>query len=355
MVYSSAYPIYHYFNNTGGDIYYYISASDGTPVTNSPSWPIIYSGKISPVNNDLTITIDIAPIVREYLDVFYEKIMTDSFGVKELPASGLIKSMNQFAVFSSNNRSSWYNVKYDYNTDYISELADIDYLNDPIDFNIDPRQSLFFSAYNTDVNGFVSYTFNFSDGTGFSSTNNGNNNADIQYIAYKIGDLKPLNPGEYIKVEAEDFSDTGNPVVVRTDTYTVVEPCPNNFVLYYVNKYGGLDSLLCRGKYVESWNPAQTDVRIYKDRTNRQESEQKRIFQEITHQWQLNTGFLKWENMKKIDHIIYSPKVFLHDLNADTITSVMITDTQYGMKYRLNGDKPFYTINVAESQKQIRM
>lgn len=319
MSYSLAQPIYHTFDS--GVTNYTVQFYNGT------EYLTIFTGKIDLITEDGTVDIDFSDLFAQYIDVFYEHIDFNVTGIQALPQVNNIKSFQNFVVSDGVNRED-YNVRYNYNTDYISEIPDGERINDPIDNRIDPRQLLLSSAYNV-----ADYAWSL--------------NGEIQ------GAVAPASRAEVnlysIRLRDIDLA-PGDIVSDYYHNYRVVTECPHRYALYYVNKKGGLDSLLCYGRQVESWQSDRTQVRLYADRSNRKTFENQYIYQEIDKQYQLNTGLLSDDNARKIDNLIYSPKVFIHDLQEDTITSCVITDNSYTMKSRRNDARVFYTINVQESK-----
>lgn len=335
MVYSCNYPIWVTFDiSDNASVSYNIQVNGNS----------VYNGTISAFDTSITsVRIDISNICREYLETFYEDIIQNDFSNTVIvPVHGNVGTSINVIVYGNEPDIPVFSgtVVYDYNTDYISELNDVRYLNNPITGFVDVRQKIPVSASSVNSSGNFEY---YRNGTLISSpaipttTQHTLYWVDVERLGVQVGDTLRFG------IAGGEYSE-----------YTVVESCPHRFVLYYVNKAGGLDAILCGGRYIESWNPDRTDVRIYADRGNRTSFGQKRINAEIDHQWQLNTLFIKKENLDKIDELIYSPKVFIHDLDKDTITSCIITDTQYQVKYTPRYDVPFYTINVKESIKQLR-
>lgn len=338
-VYSCNYPVWHSFDATDNQqITYYIYIGNTQ----------IYTGQVLPYDtSSTTLQIDISEICNEYLDTFYENIEVNGITSGQLASNGLISSIVTFTVRSDSNAGDVvgedvsYNIAYDYNTDYTNIIGDKRLLNDPIDNKVDPRQILFITGYNI-VDATQQYTYQIGQTSDSISITSGEN-TKFQYVGIPLSE-EVLTKGTQITLTMDGFDPY---------SYIVTEPCKNKYVLYYVNKFGGFDSLLMSGKQIESWNPDTTSVRLYNDRGNRRDWEQKKIHIDIDHLFELNTGLLTNEGAAKIDHLIYSPKVLLHDLDKDTITTVLIDNTNYSVKQR-NYDIPQYTITVKESQKQIR-
>lgn len=120
-----------------------------------------------------------------------------------------------------------------------------------------------------------------------------------------------------------------------------------NYALYYVNAYGGWDSLAIRG------NAVQTDKiqsQTYKSKTNGKV----KYLNQITPSWSLNTDSMS--DGSKMHHLLESTQVYLHNLETDEIIPVVITDTSCVYKtYSNQGNTRFhYTINVEAANYKIR-
>lgn len=232
----------------------------------------------------------------------------------------------------------YYTVMYNYNTDYKEEYSDTENLNEPIMFNVDPRQRIFMTSYSEST-------------ILFSALLNGAN-IDSQSLASDVF----INYGINL---AELTLNVGDKIVlsdsIASFEYKVVRPCRNRYALYYVNKYGGLDSFLFEGRVIESYNPSNIDVSLYNDRGNRQDWEQKRIYREIDKQYELHSGFVvSDEYSRRIDNLKNAVKVWIHDLEMDTVTSCLIIDSTFRVEEKRYSGMIQYTVNVKESQKQIR-
>lgn len=134
--------------------------------------------------------------------------------------------------------------------------------------------------------------------------------------------------------------------VVAVQNY-VYKGTNKNYALYYVNAYGGWDSLAIRG------NVTQTDKiqsQTYKNKTNGKV----KYLNTITPSWQLYTDSMN--DGSKMHHLLESTEVYLHNLETDEIIPVVITDSECVYKtYANQGNARFhYTINVEASNYKIR-
>lgn len=133
-------------------------------------------------------------------------------------------------------------------------------------------------------------------------------------------------------------------VAIQDYTYKVTD---KNYALYYVNAHGGWDSLAIRG------NVTQTDniqSQTYKNKTNGKV----KYMTTSTPTWELHTDSMN--DGSKMYHLLESSEVYLHNLETDEITPVVITDSNCVYKtYANQGNTRFhYTINVEASNYKIR-
>lgn len=137
--------------------------------------------------------------------------------------------------------------------------------------------------------------------------------------------------------------------------YKVVDTC-SKYCLYYLNTYGGWDSLLFDGKCVQSAsNNINTFDAEYDNGTI--DFGTTAYLKQKTDKWKLTTKYLTDEQAKMMPLLLDSTKVYLHDLENNTIIPVVINTESYEIKsYRSNNKKLFtYTIDVTNSQlKNIR-
>lgn len=336
MIYACGEPVNHTFQASNGEAIDYTIRLNGTA---------IFNGQIIPYNATLTeVTIDISEVLQEYLETFYEQIPPADLIAASVPVYDGMGTLYTFVVASDSNPNDGadrsYTVGYNYNFEYVSELPDLATINDPVLLDADPRQYVYICGYNAN-GGANTYRYRVNGGAWTSRTIT---STQYQVFGVKLDSLT-LNDGDTVEIAH-----------VETDTsfaYRIVPRCRNRYVLYYVNRAGGLDSMLCSGRDVRSFSPTRTDVKLYHDRSKRREWQNKRIYQEVERRWELNTRLLTDNEADNIDQLIYSPKVWIHDLEADTITSVLIRDTDYTINTFKNNRVFGYTINVAESRDHV--
>lgn len=333
MIYSCAYPINHTLQALDTEPIEYIILLNNVE---------IYVGRVYPSGNTSTVIVDISEVCRQYLEAYYENIAFGDIISEDVPVINGKATIWTFTVQSDSNLTEddyEYTVMYNYNTDYQSQFEDQGNLNEPVLLEADPRQYLFIGGYNVGGANSYSYQVNYEAGQSSDITSN-------LYQLFGVN-LNPLGLAVGDRV-----------ILIQNETsfeYKVVTPCRNRFAVYYVNKNGGFDALLCEGKAIESFNPTRTDIKAFNDRLNRRDFEKTRIYSDIQKRYTLNTGLLTDEGAKRIDHLIYTPKAFIHDLESGTITSCIVESSSFTVKNFRNDRLVQYTFEISESQLYIRL
>ena len=203
-------------------------------------------------------------------------------------------------------------------------------LNDPISNVVDPRQYVFINYLDAYDN--------------LTLHQNGEQIGALDKIcgcAYVVPRDEAVCGEEVwydVKAAGEDILAVQNYIYKSTD---------KNYALYYINAYGGWDSLAIRGNVVQTDN---IQSQTYKNKTNGKV----KYLNQITPSWSLNTGAMS--DGSKMFHLLESTQVYLHNLETDEITPVVITDTSCVYKtYSNQGNTRFYmTINVEAANYKIR-
>lgn len=149
-----------------------------------------------------------------------------------------------------------------------------------------------------------------------------------------------------------DYIDT---VWIGDDTYKVEEPCVIPYVLYYNNPWGGMDWFPVLGRVTVKDNVTQYTIQQNYLNTTL-EFGKTRYLSEIDRSYQLNSGWLKQEESDRMWYLLHSNTVYLHDIKANKIMPVIITDPQMEHKQKTSKNKIInYTFNVQLSQQMERI
>ncbi len=141
---------------------------------------------------------------------------------------------------------------------------------------------------------------------------------------------------------------------LKTTTQLATANTCGDYALYYLNRYGGWDSLLFEGKCTRKYTiSGQTLTQEY-DNNNPLAFGLTNYYSQITPKWELNTGWFSDEQSKVFAfNVVPSPMVFLHNLVEDTIFPVVITNTEVEYKQKTKQNKRInYVLNVTKSQDQ---
>lgn len=230
-------------------------------------------------------------------------------------------------------------------------------LSDPIINLIDNRQFFLYTikagspdAVNTitmKIGNIVVYTFTVS---GYTYYNLVHDMSDATY------------PGEFSYAYSYDFFvdrsvpiDGVNKITVGPSTYYVTNTC-YRYCLYYLNQYGGWDSLLFRGKELKTDDLSRLS---YKKNYVAQSLDyyKTNYLTTIQERWSLNTSFLNNIESDKMINLMASNKIYIHDLVEDFIAPVVITNSNCEHKnYKNQGRKmATYNIEVSASQPKYRV
>lgn len=329
MVYSPHYKIPHTFIATVLDetFTYTVLMDDDI---------VIHTGTI--YGNGGNIEINLASIIRRHIKASYEDLnLNTNTALNSVIVPDSYKTITVESDYNAGNVDINYIVVYDYNTDYISSKADSGYLNRPIYNLVDPRQRIYLSVYNN--------TGNLLN-AGWRTPSGTTQEQSIGQSLYLTTIPREYNSGDKfnLMLNSQDL-----------DLFTVIDECPNRYALYYVNKIGGLDSLLLNGKVIINHSSDKLTARFYDDPISRQDFEYNDLSREIAKRYTLNTFFIDVDKAHLIDELICSNKVWIHNLEEDSITSCTIYETSYSDKdFTTETGLIEYTFNVIESQRYLR-
>lgn len=215
------------------------------------------------------------------------------------------------------------------------------FASDPVQRKIDPRQLLLASMYEVSkvtvqTEGSAPQTQTLYDGDAASGL--------------ACVDTALLSNATAVTISANSTGGSS------TMTYDVVKPCAR-YVLYYVNAFGGWDSLLMAGndKRVDKYTRA-TYKKVYSP-ANLSDRGTVNYRNDIERTISLVTDWLTDEESSRMHHLFGSTNVLLHDLVDDIIRPVTITAKSWTEKtFRNNGAKLVnYQIDVTIAQDFVRL
>lgn len=175
--------------------------------------------------------------------------------------------------------------------------------------------------------------------------------------------------GDYNNDYNDDFLHDGQPgsvyvnlatheakkVNIRTLAYDVVNTC-DRYALYYVNAYGGWDSLLLQGRADEKDTITRKEVTYTYNNRNTHDRARTNYLNEIVKTYTLRTGWLTDAQAAKMWHLLESTNVYLYDIVKKQMHSCIITNAEAPFKtFKGEGGKLVsYELNVELSQGRVR-
>ena len=138
-------------------------------------------------------------------------------------------------------------------------------------------------------------------------------------------------------------------------SYRIANTC-YNYCLFYLNEVGGWDYMLFAGKELQTDKLSRLS---YKKNYVAQSTEFHKVdyLTTINETWSLNTSWLSDIQSSKMGNLLASNRLYLQDLNKQTITPVNITNSSFEHKtYKNQGRKAYtYTVEVSASQPKYRV
>lgn len=328
-----------YFVTLGnGDYYDYEIRKDST------SGAVLYSGRAYKRPGADSVQVRINDVVADYLREQLPALVNSGFTSFALAltvcvaVSGTAKATETF-----------YN---DWSYDPTFNPATMP-LSDPVRATLDPRQRLIFSTLPASS---LTATLTFRDGTtaqvidqiARSADFNNDFNADFSQTA--------TNPqGGAAILDLSQFTGLAS-VSIGGQTWAVLDNACHKYAVYYVNAYGGWDSLLLDGSTTRRDALARHTTKM--DYDNRQQTARgtKDYAIEVSPAWILRTGILTDEESGRMHHLLNSQDVYLCDLSTGAMHPVVLTDDETPHKsYEGNGRTlNQYTFNATLAQQRLR-
>jgi len=312
---------------------------------------------------------------EETSGVIYDGLILDGFGIQNLneilgqyvnptPISFISQlqpdnaSHSTFYIYyTQNDWQTWTNdfVIINYDWSYTNDARSV--LSDPIINLVDNRQFFVYTikAGTPDTQTTITMRIGSIVVTSFQISG---------YTYYNlVQDLSTSTyPGEFTYAYSYDFFvdrsvpiEGVNKITVGPSTYYVTNTC-YKYCLYYLNQYGGWDSLLFRGRELKTDDLARLS---YKKNYVAGSTDFHKVdyLTTIQEKWALNTSFLDDTESSKMINLMASNKIFIHDLEEGYIAPVNITNSNCEHKnYKNQGRKmATYNIEVSASQPKYRI
>lgn len=157
--------------------------------------------------------------------------------------------------------------------------------------------------------------------------------------------------GDTYVVPMADF-----PGAVRVElagrTYIKSGYCPQ-YVLYYLNCYGGWDALPVEGRTVKEDSVTRyTTEKVYNNADPSARGKMN-FLNDIKRTYQFNTGWLNAQQSSRMHNLLNSPSVYVHDMETDFIMPLVLTPSTTEYKEQ-RGVLHSYMIEAELAQERIR-
>ena len=181
----------------------------------------------------------------------------------------------------------------------------------------------------------------------FQTTSIAREKTNVSGIISKI-DVNVRRTLAFSELEAIKVQDTGA-------MYSFADTCAR-YALYYVNAYGGWDTLVMDGIDEERDGLTRHEASRVYDNTDMQNRGTVNYVNEIQKSWTLRTGYLTDEQAGRMHHLLNSVQVYLYEMESGSFLPVVLTGTSTEYKtYRNQGRKLVsYEIQVRLAQDRIR-
>lgn len=220
-------------------------------------------------------------------------------------------------------------------------------LSHPIRAVAAPNQWLVASVVDWDDQRQVNFLLTFADGTERKVTQdlfraadfNSDFNADfaISAGAYNVAGYAALYLGAYAGlVKVQVVYPAATDIILAE--YKVAEQACKRYALYYRNAYGGMDSLLLDGVQRKE-NYARSLITRKVDNSVQGARAVQNYRNALTEGWELRLNNLTDAEAARMHHLVGSAEVYLCDLIADTLTPLVLTDTECIDRTFANGRK----------------
>lgn len=306
---------------------------------------VLYQGRAVTRPGDTSIKARINEVCADYLERVFLGMSPDRVLAMTLPVTFTVQ------VYSSGSWTTKDTVAFfpdwSYDNDY---LASRDGFCFPVDGLLAPGQILVKTVYNeaseTAVlhqkdGSTITIVVSVSHGADF---NNDFNHDFARSIVQRTGAVIVLDLAPYPNTEWLTLGDT---------VYKI--GCGHN-VLYYVNEYGGYDSLMIKGPTQLFDGSDRLTRRVEVDNGSTPAREVQTYVNQITRRFVFKTGLYTDDESLRMRHLLTSPEVYWLDVDTGVMLPVTLTDSESERKtFRGNGRQMSeYTITAELAQTRIR-
>ena len=144
-------------------------------------------------------------------------------------------------------------------------------------------------------------------------------------------------------------------ITINGQYYKYVDSCAE-WVMHYVNAYGGWDSLLIDGNVSERDDLKRHNISQEYYNADARERGKRNFVNELTKVFTLHTGWLSDDESSRMHHLLNSTNVYMQNLVDGRIIPVVLTNSTTEYKtYKTNGRQMVdYTIEAEVAREMVR-
>ena len=314
---------------------------------------IIYNGKSHIKPGETNNSIRINDICADYLTNALPALSQAEFSALSFPLNFVVETFLEYWTIAGQVQfmNDW-----SYDDSYNPATMGMSF---PVNGRIDSRQWLVFTAYNAST---ITATLTFTDGTTSQVIIPVEISADFNYDRFPDEGIFNTDFARSARAAGSgtavfDLSAWNNvaSVTINGKTWEVVTDC-REWVVYYVNAYGGWDSLLIEGNTIETDSLKRHTREMEYDNRSIQNRGTQNYVNEITKSYTLHTSWMSDAESLRMHHLLNSPEVYLFNINTGDMIPVTLNNTKTEFKtYKNNGGRLVnYTIDATLAQERIR-
>lgn len=308
--------------------------------TSTSTDDIIYTGKAWKKPRESYVKVIINDICADYM----RQVMP------EISTTGLVSCdtyIKTFYVYVGTTQKASVEFLLDYSYNYeLANSANPYAMSELIDNTIDTRMPIIHTMRSSTA------TLNYYDV---------GNSFDLSFdLSFDVINSQPVSIsglGNYVRKSTP--ADKGHAATFQEaagwTTYLFDDTCAK-YALYYVNEYGGWDSLVMRGGFKRVDKYKRFEMKRKYNNAVVANRGRHNYANEETFAFELRTAFLTDAQASRMHHLIGSTLVYMYDLEEGLMHPVVITDNSCEYKtYKNNGHKLVqYIINVEIAKEQTR-
>ena len=307
---------------------------------------IIYNGKSHIKPGETNNSIRINDICADYLTNALPALSQAEFSALSFPLNFVVETFLEYWTIAGQVQfmNDW-----SYDDSYNPATMGMSF---PVNGRIDSRQWLVYTAYNAST---ITATLTFTDGTTSQVTIPVEISADFSDDFNTDFARSARAAGSGTAVFDLSAWDNVASVTINGKTWEVVTDCKER-VVYYVNAYGGWDSLLIEGNTIETDSLKRYTREMEYDNRSIQNRGTQNYVNEITKSYTLHTSWMSDAESLRMHHLLNSPEVYLFNINTGDMIPVVLNNTTTEYKtYKNNGGRLVnYTIDATLAQERIR-